>query len=139
MTRQVARPPHSAAPSNSPVQIELKEKNIVWVLPVGGECRGAAVQLPGGALILGHFSGTLICNSGAIILAPGSTFSGYAEADEIFVTGNVKKTPEDKNSVLLARRNISVSSDAVVEADLTSRTLHLSNNKNFSGQVSTLV
>lgn len=139
MNRPVTRPQDSQTQSNSIIQVELKEKNVVWVLPAGGECRSASVQLPGGALIFGHFSGTLICASGAIILAPGSSFSGYAEADEIFVTGHVTKTPDEKTTSLLGRRSISVSAEAVVEADLTSRMLHLDKNKNFTGKVHTLV
>lgn len=119
------------------VALDLKEKEIVFVLPQEATCTGANLSLPGGAYIQGDFSGTLICAKGAIIIARGATFSGYAEADEIYIAGEIVRGKGPKGTSLLARLFLAASEDAVINGDLTSRMFNI-NSSNIHGQVRTL-
>lgn len=133
--------PDATPPANSGtslVSLDLKEKEIVFVLPLESSCINGTLNLPGGAYIQGNFSGTLICARGAIIIAKGASFSGFAEADEIYIAGEVGRKNGNKGSSLLGRHLIAVSEDAVIHADLTSRVFSM-NTKNIFGSVQTLV
>lgn len=138
---QDTRPQAPVAPasSNSVLTLDLKEKEIVFVLPLESTCSGATLEMPGGALILGHFTGSLICAKGAIIIAKGATFSGYAEADEIFIAGEIGRTKVQKGiSTMVGRLCVAVSEEAVVHGDLHSRMFDISNTKNITGNIRTL-
>jgi cytoskeletal protein CcmA (bactofilin family) len=124
--------------SASVVALDLKEKDVVFVLVQEGSCIGANLSLPGGAYIQGDFSGTIICAKGALIIAKGATLSGYAEADEIYIAGEIGQRKGEKGSSLLGRNFIAVSEDAIVHGDLTSRMFNV-NSKNIHGQIRTLI
>lgn len=123
--------------SSSLVEIDIKEKEIIFVLPQECSITGSTTNLTGGAYIQGDFSGTLICAKGALVIAKGASFSGYAEADEIYIAGEIGRTKANKASSLVGRLMIAVSEDAVVHGDLTSRMFNI-NSKNIFGQMRTL-
>lgn len=106
---------------NSLIALDLRQKEIVWLLPAGCSCNGATLNLTGGALIQGDFSGSIFSERGTIVIAKGATFSGYAEADEIYVAGEVGQKLGHKRSGLLGRAFLAISEDAIVNADITSR------------------
>lgn len=100
---------------------------------------GGTLNLPGGALIQGHFTGTLICARGALVIAKDATFAGYAEADEIYIAGDVGRIKgATKESSLMGRTLIAVAESAVVHADLTARMFNLNNIRNVFGAIRTL-
>jgi cytoskeletal protein CcmA (bactofilin family) len=117
------------------IQVDLREHGIMFVLPANGKITGD-IELPGGALIQGVVFGKVTCARGSLILAPGSKFSGHAEADKIYVGGTVCVN-DGKFSSLVARLLMAISSEAVVHADISSRTFAI-NSKNVYGSMKTL-
>lgn len=127
------------ASSTSLVALDIKEKEICFVLPMEASSHGGTLNLPGGALIQGHFTGTLICARGALVIAKDAVFSGYAEADEIYIAGEVGRSKgAAKESSLMGRTLIAVAESAVVHADLTARMFNLNNTRNVFGAIRTL-
>lgn len=125
--------------SASLVTLDIKEKEICFVLPQEATSIGGTLNLPGGALIQGHFTGTIICASGALVISPEGSFTGYAEADEVYIGGEVGRNKgSTKNSSIMGRTLIAVSESAVVHADLTARMFNLNNTKNVFGAIRTL-
>lgn len=122
---------------NSVLQVDLEEKQIVYVVPTGATIRHATTHLPGGALIQGEFNGTMVCERGALIIAEGAMFSGYAEADEIYIAGSVGHEREGKKSRLIGRALIAVAEVAKVHADMSSRLFSI-HTRNISGHTTTL-
>ena len=121
------------------VALDIKDKEICFILPLESSCHHGTLNLPGGALIQGHFSGTLICARGALVIAKGASFSGYAEADEIYIAGEVSRGKNaTKDSSLMGRTLIAVAESAVVHADLTARMFNLNNIRNVFGAIRTL-
>lgn len=133
-----SNPPAPATKTSaSVVSLDLKEKDVVFILPQDSTCIGANLTLPGGAYIQGDFSGTIICAKGALIIAKGATLAGYAEADEIYIAGEIGQRKGEKGSSLLGRSLIAVSEDAIVHGDITSRMFSI-NSANIHGQIRTL-
>jgi hypothetical protein len=126
--------------SSSLVTLDIREKEICFVLPVDASSIGGTLNLPGGAFIQGHFTGTLICARGALVIGPGASFSGYAEAEEVYIAGEIGRTKgSNKSTSIMGRSLIAISESAVVHADLTSRMFNMNNNKNVFGTIRTLV
>lgn len=117
------------------LKFDLKEHNVIFVLPANSSISGHIV-VPGGALIQGKLVGSINCTGGSLIFAPGSVFSGNAEADKIYVGGNIA-TPKNGESNLISRSLIAISMDGVVHANITARMFSV-NSKNVFGRMKTL-
>lgn len=119
----------------SQLNFDIKEHGVVFVLPAEAILDGT-IKLEGGALILGKFSGNIKCNTGSLIFAPDSYFSGHAEADKIYIGGKIGQ-PTKGESSLMARVMMAISSDASVRANIASR-LFAINSSNVFGSMRTL-
>lgn len=124
-----------SATTGGQLSLDLKEHGVIFTLPVGSLISGN-IKLPGGALILGSLSGTIVCDSGSLIFAPGSNFSGHAKSDCMYVGGNVAH-PKQGNSTLTANNLMAISTDAVVHADIAARMFSL-NSRHIFGSIKTL-
>jgi cytoskeletal protein CcmA (bactofilin family) len=101
------------------INLSLREHNVAFVLPFGARMEGKLL-LPCGALIYGDFSGDIFCESGSIIVKKGGRFKGMAEADKIYIEGEVSPVDERRRSVLIARQLIAGSSASKINADVFS-------------------
>lgn len=106
------------------ISLSLREHNIVWTLPFGAKMEGKLL-LPGGALIYGDFVGDIFCESGSVIVKKGGRFQGMAEADMIYVEGDISSADQRHRSVLIARKMIAASSTARINGDIFSKTYAL--------------
>lgn len=119
------------------LEIDLQSHGICWVLPLGGEITAGLLDLPGGALIQGKFSGRIVCKSGSLVVAETGTFIGQAEANRVYIEGLVQSGPEGQLSSLLGRQLVAVSERARGEADLMSQAFAI-HTQTFSARFSTL-
>ena len=123
--------------SSSLVALDIREKEIVFILPAGCSSAGGTINLTGGALIQGDFNGSIFCERGAIVIAKGASFSGFAEADEVYIAGECGNRQGRQRSSIIGRALLAISEDAVVHADITSRLFLISSNR-VTGQIRTL-
>lgn len=106
------------------ISLSLREHNISFTLPFGARLEGRLL-LPGGALIFGDFIGDIFCESGSVIVKKGARYQGMAEADQIYIEGEVSSLDEKRRSTLIARRLVACSSTSRVNADVFSASFAL--------------
>lgn len=94
------------------VKLELRQHGICWILPHGGSVQGAVVDLPGGALIQGRFSGRILCRAGSLIIERGAELCGHAEAQSIYVEGKILASSSGEVSSLKGHRLVAISDSA---------------------------
>lgn len=118
------------------LSIDLREHGICWVVPEGASISGATVELPGGALILGSFKGSIICKEGSLIVAKQAEFSGHGIADKVYIEGGILPLSDGTNSVLQGKKFLAVSSLAKGRADLLSAafSIHAVEATRFAGR-----
>lgn len=120
-------------PAVQPVQLELQQHGVCFVLPRDARFSGE-LDLPGGALIFGHVQGRIRCQQGSLVLAQGSVFAGKAEAGMVYVCGIVRPMGNGQPSEITGSLALAVSATASGRAKLTSRSFSI-HSRTFAGQI----
>lgn len=136
------QPQHAARKALSLPQQELRlslqDHGIEFFLPPNSRLEVVELKLQGGALIYGEFHGKLVCETGSLMLPRGSKFFGEAEADNLYVEGEVGSyrtaSGAPKISKLTGRVMVAVSANASVYADIKSRAFAI-HSKRIWGQI----
>lgn len=111
------------------ISLSIREHNICFTVPFGARFEGRLL-LPGGALIYGDVVGDIFCESGSIIIHKGGRFRGMAEADRIYIEGEVSSLEDEKRrSALVGRKMVAGSSNARINADIYSMSFSLHRSK----------
>ena len=125
----------SKAAEQANLELQIRENNIVYLLPAGSTQKGGSLKLTGGAIIDGTFVGIIECD-GILVIRPGATFSGRATANIIYVGGSVPQYREGstrKNSLLQAEQMIALLADCEVAADLRAPRIEQDTQAKFEG------
>lgn len=122
---------------HSELQLNLREHGICFVLPFGAQMAGGALDLPGGALIHGRFSGTILCRSGSLIVSRSGDISGQVDADRVYIDGRVTPSPDGSVAMIKGRRLVAVSEMAQGAASLFSQAFAV-HTSSFSASYTTL-
>lgn len=119
------------------LQLDLHEHGICFVIPAGTVISGAIIDLPGGALIHGRFSGSILCRTGSLIVSRTGVLCGQVDADRVYIDGRVSPTTDGKISMIKGRRLIAISEAAEGGANLFSQAFAVHTHA-FSARYTTL-
>lgn len=103
------------------LDLNLREHGICFVVPAGAVIQGAVLDLPGGALIHGRFSGSILCRSGSLIVSRSGVLCGQVDADRVYIDGRVSPTIDGKIPMIKGRRLVAISEAAEGGANLFSQ------------------
>lgn len=118
------------------LRADLCEHAVCFVLPVGARMSGD-LELPGGALIHGAFSGRIRCAEGTLFLMEGSEFSGRAEAQMVVLAGKVRPVSASEATEIVGHLHVAVSSLACGRANLAARLFSI-HSRTFAGTMRTI-
>lgn len=118
------------------LQLPIKEYGLGMVFPPGSIFEGTS-KLPCGAVIYGTFRGTLECQRGAIVIAPGGVFMGRLTAERIIVAGKVGdvKFAAKDSALLIASEELLIGDSANIHAVLRSPHFTTARGANMNGSV----
>jgi len=119
------------------LSLDIKQHGICFVLPPGATLEVAMLDLPGGALIQGRFTGSVLCRSGSLIIEQGAEFCGHAEAHNVYVAGRVRPTDNGQASTLKGVRLVAISEHADGSASIFSQAFAI-HTQRFNAHLTTL-
>ncbi len=147
-TNQQVSIPASAQEKKDAIVIDLHTMQIGTVIHAQDLLENATINLRSGCLVYGELRNcTITCETGAIILAQGSKFSGDARADVVFINGHVADTDTieagssiktKRISTVTGTKRLAVSETATGRANMFSAQITL-NSHEFSGGINKLV
>jgi hypothetical protein len=117
--------------------LDFQEHGVCWFVPEGATIHANEIVLPGGAVIMGHLTGKVICRSGSLIIARSASFSGQAVAQRVYIEGHVAKQQAEVESTILGHELVAISEFATGGANLTSRAYAI-HTTTFSAHLTTL-
>lgn len=125
-----------AEPLADHLRLNLAEHGIAFVMPRGARFAGT-LDLPCGALIHGVVQGRIRCEQGSLVFAPGSEFAGEAEANMVYLCGDVKSQRTGAPTVITGKTLLSVGKTATGRAQLSARQFAICTSR-FAGTMQTI-